>query len=484
MTSLYSLEKRVENLIEQIVPTQHLQRNRRGLFNPLGSFIKCITGNLDQTDAEQIDAKIKNLQENQNKLRIDAINQITLLDSTINKFKTIISNITHNESILKTRILQIEETIKKVEIHQTDLHEYYLIFNIINQVTLMYQSIYNILDKIEVAITFAKINVPHNSIIDPNDLLKEIKDIHNHLSSDKLPLEANSQNILNFERILVIKSFQKGFNIVFILELPLVESETYQYFNLYPLPIPNNQSFFANIPYKPYLALSSRRYAYMDQRCSEIQSQNYLCKRTRTASVEDNPSCAVQLIRHNTNITSCHPIEAQLHEIQSTQIIDGKWLITVPTRTISTINCQKSVDNTPLYGSYLLESPIGCQVRIKSTTFETYKPNRLTFSKVSLPIMNLNLVKQHQSISYNPPTMDLNYVNLKATKEIEKKLEEQKEDLQEMTTTIYVSRTSFWTILLYIIILLTIIYLLYYKFVKKSKKSKIDPNNDSNTDIF
>ena len=51
---------------------------KRGLFNPLGTFIKSITGNLDQNDAEQIDAKIKQLQDNQNKIKIDAINQITL----------------------------------------------------------------------------------------------------------------------------------------------------------------------------------------------------------------------------------------------------------------------------------------------------------------------------------------------------------------------------------------------------------------------
>ena len=442
LNSLHMLERKIEHLIEQILPFKNVHRNKRGLFNPLGTFIKSLTGNLDQNDAEQIDAKIKKLQDNQNKLRIDAINQITLLDSTINKFKLIISNITHNELMLKSHILRIEDTIKNVGIHQLNTQEYFLVHVVINQITLIYQSIYNILDKIEVAITFAKINILHNSIIDPNELLNEIQKIKEHLSNDKLPLQNNIQNILNFEKIIIIKSFVKDFNIVFILELPLVEPETYQYFNLFPLPIPNNQSFLVNIPYKPYLALSDSKYAYMDQECMELQPQNYLCQETRTALVEDSPPCAVQLIKHQSNVTSCHPFRTQLHKPQIRKIIDGKWLITIPNQLISTVNCQTSADNVPLFGSYLLESPSNCKTKIKSIILENYKPSQISYSEVNLTILNFTSTEQHGPI-YNPPAMDLNYVNLKATKDIENKLEEQKKNLEKMTSTYKVGSHKF-----------------------------------------
>lgn len=487
--SLTTLEKRIENLIEQILPFKYAHKTKRGLFNPLGSFIKCITGNLDQNDAEQIDAKIKKLQDNQNKIKIDSINQITILDSTINKFKSVISNITHNESMLKSHVLKIESIIKTVEIQHTDLKQFFLIYTIINQVTSMYQSIYNILDKIEIAITFAKINLLHNSIVDPNELLTEIKNIDIHLNMNKLPLESNPQNILSFEKILVIKSFLKGFNIVFILELPLVELETYQYFNLFPLPIPDNQSFLVNIPYKPYLALNSKKYAYMDQGCIEIQPESYLCRETQTTLVEDSPPCAVQLLKHHANITSCHSFRTNLHEIQTRKIVDGKWLITIPNRVISTITCQNSVDNIPLFGSYLLESPIDCKIKIQSIILETYKQSRLSFSEVNLPVLNLNQIEEHRSI-YNPPVMDLNYVNLKATKELENQLRDQKKELEQMTSTVYVDRTSFWTICLYAFIVPILIFVIYKQCIVKrsrnikTRKSIIDSNNESNNPIF
>lgn len=117
LTSIHTLETRIEEQISQILPMYNMKRSKRGLLNPLGSFIKCITGNMDQTDAENIDQKIRLLQDNQNRLKSDAINQITLMESTIDKFQGLISNITHNEIILRSRIIQIEQSIKEAKLY-------------------------------------------------------------------------------------------------------------------------------------------------------------------------------------------------------------------------------------------------------------------------------------------------------------------------------------------------------------------------------
>lgn len=470
-------------MFEQILPNENNYRRKRGLFNPLGTFIKSITGNLDQSDAEQIDAKIKQLQDNQNKIKIDAINQITILDNTVKNIEHLILNISHNEYVLKSRILQIEAIIKQVALNQTSSHQYYLTHTIINQIIAFYQSIYDILNKIEISITFAKLNILYNAILNPKELLIEIKKVNNILSLDKLPLEPKFENILNFEKIITIKSYIKNFNIVYILELPLVEADTYQYFKLFPVPIPNNHIFHVNIPYKPYLTLSDKKYAYESQECLEVQPQNYLCKEARTAYIEEAPSCAVQLIKHHQNISSCHPFQIMLQETQITKIANGKWLVTVPKLQIGTIICQNSQNNVPLTGSYLIEASTDCKIRLKSKILEAYKASRLTFSKVSLPKLNLSLIMDPGSIAFNPPSMDLNQINLKLTKDIEAQIKEQKKHLQEVTSVVYVNRTSFWTICLYILFIITLISFVYRKCIKpkkKSNKSIIDTNNDQN----
>ncbi|CAG9772265.1 unnamed protein product [Ceutorhynchus assimilis] len=435
LVSLHTLEKRIENLIEQIVPTVgNSNRIKRGLFNPLGSFIKVITGNLDQNGAEKIDEKIKLLQENQNKLKSDAINQITLMDSTIDKFDKMISNITHNELVLRSRILQIEQVIKDANLTQ-NIRGYFMTFTVINQITLMYQSIYSILDKLEVAISFSKLNTLHNSIVNPNELLSEIKNVESHLNPDRLPISPVPENILIFETFLQIKCFLKDFNVIFILELPLVEAGVYQYFNLHPLPIPtnHNQTFFVNIPHKPYLALSDVKYSYMDQRCEEISPDEYLCQKARTTFIENYLPCEVQLIKYSTNITSCHPFEVQLHAPQITKIIDGKWLVTVPIPLKSSTNCQNLKETVPIFGSYLLEVPVDCKAKIQSTTLESFKPSRLSFKEVNLPILDLSLINHNQSMPYDLPSLDLNIINVKTSKDIKEKLHEQKKKLEEIT---------------------------------------------------
>lgn len=349
---------------------------------------------------------------------------------------------------------------------------------------MMYQTISDIFERIEVAISFAKLNTLHNSIVDPLELIKEIQSFKSHLVTDTLPLDANIDNVLIFEKIIEIKSYSKDNVITFILELPLVESETYHYYQLYPIPIPNNQSskFHLNIPHKPYLALSNTKYSYMDQKCTQLVTNEYICKEAHTAYVSNSPPCAVQLITYQSNTTTCQPFQIRLHEVQITKITDGKWIVTIPNRLVVPISCKNSKDNTPLFGSYLIEASNQCSLQIKSFILRTYKANPLTYKDISLPELDLSDdYYQKNEIIFNPPTLDLNAVNLKQTKEIEANLQDQKRRINQMTTPISIKRTSFWTILLYLIIIVIICIFTAYKLYKNNyfkKPSKSEELND------
>jgi len=75
------------------------------------------------------------------------------MESTIDKFQGLISNITHNEIILRSRIIQIEQSIKEAKLLGDNLRYYFTTFILINQIS----SIYDVLDKVEIAITLAKL---------------------------------------------------------------------------------------------------------------------------------------------------------------------------------------------------------------------------------------------------------------------------------------------------------------------------------------
>lgn len=482
--SLHMLENRIDNLLEQIIPTfEFKHKSKRGLFNPLGTFIKSITGNLDQNDAEEINIKITALQQMQNKLKTDAINRITLIDSTVQKFQKMISNITHNEIILKSRILQIEQAIKEAKLLHEDMKIYFQTFAIINQITLLYQSIYNILDTLEIAISFAKSNTLHNSIIDPKHLLLEIKKLEPHFQMNKLPVQSNIENILILEKLIEIKCYLKETSLIFILEIPLVESDMYQYFEVFPLPVLNDGTFWVNIPHKPYLALHNSKYQYMSSRCQEMVPEQFLCKRTHSSTQEKLSPCEVQLLNHEPNITSCHPFQLEVASIQITKVADGKWIIIVPTRITAKLSCQENEETMPLMGTYLAEVPIDCQIKMQSIMLQTFKPNQLQYQELILPQLDFSQMRKNQSKGYQPPSLDLDAVNIKEVDQIRVKLQEQKKELSEFSSNVYVNRVSFWTIVLYIGITCLIIYFIILRFVPKYFKKHNDPENCENVII-
>ena len=142
-------------------------------------------------------------------------------------FQTISENITHNQLILESRILQIQQAIQSSNQKQIEVNHYFLLQMLISQILTAFQEIYNILEKIQIAITFSKLNTFYNSIINPYDLLLEIQSIAINLSFGKLPFLPNIDNILVFEKILQIKSYSKENEIIFIIKVPIVEKRNF-----------------------------------------------------------------------------------------------------------------------------------------------------------------------------------------------------------------------------------------------------------------
>lgn len=117
----------------------------------------------------------------------------------------------HNQIILETRIQEIEININNILVNEANNYQYFLTYSILTQITFLFQNIYDILEQIEIASTFAKLNTLHNSIINPFDLLKEIKETSKLLIDTQLPFEPEIDNILKYEKVINIKGYSKDF---------------------------------------------------------------------------------------------------------------------------------------------------------------------------------------------------------------------------------------------------------------------------------
>ena len=281
-------------------------RKTRGAINFLGQIIKAISGNLDSEDAERYDKAIETLHQNQEKILKSNIEQISLSEKSLKETKRNVENLQKNQIVLKSRIIQLGHAIENVTIYnmevkrKTDLYGF--IFTIISGMNTINQ----ILDKMLTAKTFAKMNIYHPAVMSTDVLLSELLHIEESIKPERLPLSVTDENIYAIEKTIRIKAYRKSTKIRFLLEIPLCEPNSYQYYRFYPIPlIINSTSKILRIQ-NPYLAENNDRYISMDHECNEIKKETYLCEKT-SMDVNMETPCEYQLLKHHHGNKKLYP---------------------------------------------------------------------------------------------------------------------------------------------------------------------------------
>lgn len=471
-----NLKQKINDRLIQILPTQ--SREKRALINALGSIIKSITGNLDHDDAERIDNNIDMLKQNQNDLKISLNKQMTLLSKSIDNFQEIIKNVSHNQEILEYRVNQIIETINKVEIKEANLFEFFRIHMILSQITTFYQNIYDILENIETAISFAKLNTFHNTIVNTNEFLVELRSLNQKLTFEKLPFEPTSENILNIENTLEIRSYVKNKEIVFVIEIPLVEKQNYNLFQLFPLPTRHDKYFKIIVPNFEYLLINDKNFGYSNQPCKRILFNEFLCSHIHSENFYKNIPCEVQLLRYEHNISNCNSLYIDFDNIQLQNIDDNKWILVTNSDVIGIETCVNTQNKVLFNGTYLLELSFPCSLRLGDIVIKTYKNIKHNFQNIPLPNINNNLT--HKVLHKQVKLLNLNNINLNKLNKLQEEINFQKSENYKLlhNSTLYYNKTSIWTVLLYVILCIIISFFMWkylrpiYLKLKRNEKSQ------------
>jgi len=453
-----TLKQKINNQLNQIIPNKN--RQKRALINGLGSIIKSITGNMDQDDAERIDNNISILKENQNDLKISLSKQMTLLSTTIDNFKETIKNISHNQQVLKLRINQIVKVINTVKIEETNLFEFFRIHMIFSQITTFYQNINDILRTIKTAVTFAKLNVFHNAIINPHEFLSHLQEFNKNLNFEKLPFEPTVENLIKIERTLEIKSYIKNNEIIFAIEIPLVQKEIYTLFQLFPLPTRYNRHYKIIIPDFDYLLINEHNFGYSNKPCKRVAETEYLCSHVHFENFYLNNPCEVQLLRYEHNVSNCNPLYVDINDMQLQNIDQNKWILVTNSDIVGIETCKNSQNNVLFNGTYLLELSFPCSLKLGNVIIQAYKTIKHAFKNIPLPFITNNLTSK---VLYKKvKLLNLNKIDLNKINKIQEQIDIQKiEDSKLLNTPLYYNKTSIWTVLLYIILSIIIMFIIW-----------------------
>lgn len=437
--------------IKQLVPT-YGRKSKRGAFNVLGNIIKAVTGNLDSQDAEYYDQTIQDMINSNGRLKSIAEKQISLVIDSIGIFNESVNTIQSNQYVLQSRMLQMEAAMNETKYHALEQDQQIMVHAIFNQLILLSNAIIDTMNVILNALTFAKLETFHPSILQPEDLVNELKRI-NLTKSNKLPIEATIENVPYIENVLKIKAYRKRDSITFIIMVPLVEPEPYNYYHLFPLPIPTNNSFFKIIlPSQPYLAINENKFVPSQAKCNEIIPEEYICNMEESNIITKNAPCEVQLLLFTNNYGGCKQITEMFEENRITKITRNKWIVAVPKPIKIRKQCAREQEVEIIHGTYILEITEGCTFTIDERTLQVYESKVETFRKLKIPQLSLKENTTERKVKLQD-LKQIQDVHIQKITKLQQAMGALKEELIQTTGIEFHKKPiTLWTLILYVFI--------------------------------
>lgn len=418
-----NLFTQIELKLEQIIPASRI---KRGLLNPLGTFIKALTGNLDNEDAQKYDSAINTLRNNQNYLKNAITNQISIMNDAISNFQANIESLKKNQIQLESKIMQIEAAFHKSEIHNVNLYNYFLTHTVISQFSLTLQIMMDILNNIETAISFSRSQTFHGAITSSNILLKEIQNVTNLIKPYCFPFDVNADNLIAIEKLLVVKAYVKSRQITFILELATVKCQTYNYFEIYPIPNTRNLILIPSVHY----FLENSNHFITSPSCKEIQDSGYICSPSKESSWTDRVPCEIQLTKFVEKPAHCQYMPVAIKGPIIEQIKESAWILHAPKLTVAQQTCGTVHEDIPLRGTYVIETIDQCSLTIENNVLETHNRISFTRKKIQLPQL-VHIDVPHEDNVHQIQPLHLEEINTGYVRGLERKLQTTRDTVEK-----------------------------------------------------
>lgn len=383
---------------KQLIPSV---RAKRGLINPLGSLIKTITGNLDNDDAVMYEKLIHEVKTKQDALS----KKITIVTEMVGTFTKIANSTKNNFIQIEESIQDINRSLNESKLSQTSNK----IIHIYNIFIHNFQTLYIRLNEIEMAIAFGKVKLLHQSIVDTDEFIVLLKEIE---KTEKLVYPAKLENIVRIEQCIEMKAYLKQNQIKFIMHIPLIRNEVFNYFKLIPLPVHNRATSLTTfiLPKYPYVLVKGLKAKPLSQSCREIDEARFLCFENDVSPlIEDN--CINELMKFSTNISSCHPVPVTIDDVKADLIQPNRWIIYVKTETLLTKYCENEITQETISGTYILTMNDDCQVKIKELNIKRHQSQGKDVIYRKFPVINLPKIITSPSDEQRKP-INLNGIDL------------------------------------------------------------------------
>lgn len=453
------LIQEIKDAFEEILPS-HI-RVKRGLLNVLGSAIKVITGNMDASDAKNIHQKILRLEKNQEKIVLSEKETISLTAKSINKFNRTIRGIIHNQQTIEEKVNDIIIYLKQNGHNKID---YYEITDVLFQIINSLNEILRILTNLQTAISFAKVKLMHSNIITPHELLEELHGIKNEILPYEFPIDLNIHNVPTLENLVEVKAYSATNKIIFLLQIPLVNQNTFRFIQIFSLPVHISSDIFQIIiPTYNKLLISEQFYAD-PKNCKNIQQNEYLCEHGNLLPINDRSPCIIQIINAQRNLTSCQPERFHLQKDIVMKINENSFIVVFTEETKIQKICNKDLSNQILHGTFVISTFQDCYIqfnKIKLTSSKNSNNTRIKLIVTPHSKFEINIKNNTELL----PISNLENIPLNQNQDVKRSLTKIYNDLSKKQEEF--EGPDIWTIISYIIIFIIFIFVGYRLYRKR-----------------
>lgn len=454
-------------------------RYKRGLINGLGSVVKSITGNLDAEDGERINKALELMETDQNNMHQLLSEQTSVMIDAIDELNKTLEGLTHNQKQIVKRIEYLQLVIEGTLTDSMTAYDRVQLLELFTQISSLLDNIVSVILTTENAITFSKLNTYHTSILKPKFISSELRRIENQIIDSRL---ITKDDITLYEKVFRIKSIQIDFKIIFQIEIPLVDTSDYIYYQLYSLPIPKSKNTFTMIiPQAKYLILNEQQYAFRNQPCQELGNQTYFCEEDNPTTIDSNSPCEIKLINFQKPINNCQQDEVKISKPTVSKYGNSQYIIVAPMESKAIIKCLEKEDTKIIHGTYMATLKPKCHLSINGRKYSPTQPMQETQQSFNLPTIELNtakpLVKQEEI-----PELKLENVQLHDLNNIKSQLQSVRSRIPA-NINIPMYQASIWTIVLYIILVASAIFVIARFIVQTRKKKPKKQKDDIETGV-
>lgn len=348
-----------------------LTRNKRGLINGLGHAFKFLFGNLDSDDGEKIELALKELQEKQDNIIQSFNRHLSINKQAIQAVEANLKVLTKNQQQLAAAVGNLRnETAKLGKFARIQLA-----LNILDTSMFYLQEV---LDNIQISLTFANLNVLHPAILNNDEInfmLSSLSQIHD-------PKTYYSNDYQSFLNTVSINYYITNEHIVFALHVPLLHPDTFQYYKLYSIPTTHNTTIISPTS---YVAISGNLCEYISQPCKQI-NRNYHCSQEAIIVNHQEEQCISHLLQVKEN-PRCIAVPVSFNQPIVEQINEAKYIIISPRKIRIKAKC-KFEEIKSLQGIYLVHVPYQCMFTAKDFTYVNLE-EEISHEPVYLPTFDM-----------------------------------------------------------------------------------------------